>query len=115
MFLPQGRNIFLGTQYHSAYDCANHLNGASNRYYLTNEFYVDILNTGNYITPDKTSASNPSSLTVLFTYKDFKFFSGGDLTSESEKSLMRNENLPKVTLYKASHHGSHGSNSGALK
>ena len=35
--------IPLGTQYHSAYDCANHLNGASNRYYLTNEFYVDIL------------------------------------------------------------------------
>ena len=106
--------IPLGTQYHSAYDCANHLNGASNRYYLTNEFYVDILNTGNYITPDKTSASNPSSLTVLFTYKDFKFFSGGDLTSESEKSLMRNENLPEVTLYKASHHGSHGSNSQEL-
>ncbi len=100
-----------GMQYHSAYDCANQINGASNRYYLTSEFYVDILNTGNYITSDKTTASNPNSLAVIFTYKDFKFFSAGDLTSEIEKRLMSNESLPEVTLYKASHHGSHGSNS----
>lgn len=106
--------IPLGTQYHSAYDCVNHLNGATNRYYLTSEFYVDILNTGNYITSDKTSASNPSSLAVIFTYKDFKFFSGGDLTTSSEADLMKNESLPEVTLYKASHHGSHGSNSQEL-
>lgn len=103
-----------GMQYYSAYDCVNHVNGAVDRYYLTEEFYVDVLNTGSYITNDKSNASNPASLAVLFTYKDFKFFTAGDLTTESEKKLMMNEDLPEVTLYKASHHGSHGSNSQEL-
>ena len=30
---------------------------------------------------------------------------------DSETKLLKNEDLPEVTLYKASHHGSHGSNS----
>ena len=50
----------------------------------------------------------------MFTYRQFRFFTAGDLTSESEKQLLLNEALPNVTLYKASHHGSHGSNSQAL-
>lgn len=103
-----------GMKYYSALDCVNHTNGALDRYYLTSEFYVDVLNTGNYIAPTKTSASNPASLAVIFNYKDFKFFSGGDLTESSEKDLLKNEDLPEVTLYKASHHGSHGSNSQEL-
>ena len=35
--------------YHSAYDCVNKLNDATDRYYLTSEFYFDVLNTGNYV------------------------------------------------------------------
>lgn len=109
----EARNTYRpkGMQYFSAYDCVNGLNGAKDRYYFTSDFYVDILNTGSYITSDKTSASNPSSLAVLFTYKDFTFFSAGDITEATETKLLDNENLPEVTLYKASHHGSHGSNS----
>ena len=103
-----------GMTYHSAYDCANQQNGAQNRYYLTNELYVDVLNTGNYILNTESTASNPHSLATIFNYKEFKFFTAGDLTIESEKALMNNENLPNVTLYKASHHGSHGSNSQEL-
>ena len=100
-----------GMKYFSAYDCVNHINGAADRYYLTSDFYVDILNTGNYITNNQSSASNPNSLAVLFTYKDFTFFTAGDITTATEASLIKNEDLPEVTLYKASHHGSHGSNS----
>ncbi len=100
-----------GMKYYSAYDCVNHIAGATNRYYLTSEFYVDILNTGHYITSEKSSASNPSSVATIFTYKDFTFFTAGDITSATEASLIKNEDLPEVTLYKASHHGSHGSNS----
>lgn len=103
-----------GMVYHSAYDCANQQNDAVNRYYLTSELYVDVLNTGNYILNTDSTASNPHSLATIFNYKEFKFFTAGDLTSESEKQLMKNENLPNVTLYKASHHGSHGSNSQEL-
>ena len=100
-----------GMVYHSAYDCVNGLNGAADRYYLTEDFYVDILDTGEYITPTTTSASNAHSLAVIFYYKDFSFFTGGDITTETESKLLRNEDLPEVTLYKASHHGSNGSNS----
>ena len=100
-----------GMIYHSAYDSVNGLNGAASRYYLTEDFYVDILNTGEYITNTTSSASNPHSLAVIFYYKDFSFFTGGDITTETEAKLLRNEYLPEVTLYKASHHGSNGSNS----
>ena len=100
--------------YHSAYDCINNLNGATSRYYLTEEFYFDILNTGNYLAPTGTSASNPYSVAVIFYYKNFSFFTAGDITTDTEEKLIVNEDLPEVTLYKASHHGSHGSNSQEL-
>lgn len=103
-----------GMQYHSAYDCVNKLNGATDVYYLTEEFYFEVLNTGNYVLPDKKSAGNGNSLAVIFYYKDFTFFTAGDLTIASEADLMKNEDLPEVTLYKASHHGSHGSSSQEL-
>lgn len=103
-----------GATYHPAIDCVNYANGANKRYYLTSDFYVDILNTGNYIETGASSAGNAASLATIFTYKDFKFMTAGDLTSGSETRLMQLENLPEVTLYKASHHGSHGSNTQAL-
>ena len=97
--------------YQSAYNCVKGANGALNTYYLTDEFYFDVLNTGNYIDGNVASAGNAKSLATIFYYKDFKFFTAGDLTSGSEEDLLKNESLPEVTLYKASHHGSHGSNS----
>lgn len=103
--------IEKGTMYHSAYDCVNHLNGASDVYYLTEDFYFEVLNTGSYIDLSQSTASNPHSLAVIFYYKDFTFFTAGDITNETERNLLVNEDLPEVTLYKASHHGSHGSNS----
>lgn len=110
----RNKYIPLGTQYHSAYDSANNLNGASDVYYLTEEFYFEVLNTGHYITSKETSASNGESLAVIFYYKDFSFFTAGDLTTASEATLLKNEALPEVTLYKASHHGSNGSSSQEL-
>lgn len=110
----RNKYIPLGMQYHSAYDSVHNLNGASDIYYLTEEFYFEVLNTGHYITKNETSAGNGESLAVIFYYKDFTFFTAGDLTTASEATLLKNEDLPEVTLYKASHHGSHGSNSQEL-
>ena len=100
-----------GMVYHSAYDCVNGIDGASDRYYLTEDFYFEVLNTGEYISNSETNASNPHSLTVIFYYKNFSFFTAGDITTATEAKLLKNVDLPEVTLYKASHHGSHGSNS----
>ena len=110
----RNKYIPLGMQYHSAYDSVNFLNGASDVYYLTDEFYFEVLNTGHYITEKESSASNGESLAVIFYYKDFSFFTAGDLTTASEATLLKNEDLPEVTLYKASHHGSNGSSSQEL-
>lgn len=100
-----------GATYHSAIDCVNHANGASDLYYLTDDFYFEILDTGNYIKNNEgPNAGNGHSVAVIFYYKNFSFFTAGDLTASSEEDLLKNEDLPEVTLYKASHHGSHGSN-----
>lgn len=103
-----------GMIYHSAIDCIKKENGASDKYYLTEDFYVEILNTGEYISNNETSAGNAHSLAVIFHYNDFSFFTAGDITTATEQKLLKNEDLPEVTLYKASHHGSHGSNSQEL-
>lgn len=110
------RNKYIpnGTIYHSAYDSVNKLNGATDVYYLTEDFYFEVLNTGSYIEATDSSASNPHSLAVIFYYHDFTFFTAGDITTATEAKLLQNEDLPEVTLYKASHHGSHGSNSQEL-
>ena len=110
------RNKYIpnGTIYHSAYDSVNKLNGATDVYYLTEDFYFEVLNTGSYIQNNESSASNPHSLAVIFYYHDFTFFTAGDITTATEAKLLQNEDLPEVTLYKASHHGSHGSNSQEL-
>lgn len=103
-----------GMIYHSAYDCVNQQNDATDLYYLTEDFYFEILDTGSYIKNTDSSAGNAASLAVIFYYKDFSFFTAGDITTSTESKLLKNENLPEVTLYKASHHGSHGSNSQEL-
>ena len=110
----RNKYIPLGMQYHSAYDSVNKLNGASDIYYLTEDFYFEVLNTGKYIQANEGSAGNAESLAVIFYYKDFTFFTAGDITTATEANLLANEDLPEVTLYKASHHGSHGSNSQEL-
>ena len=101
-----------GTAYYTAYDCVNFANNAFDRFYFTEEFYMDVLDTTQYIeNTDASGASNPNSVSVIFNYRDFSFFTGGDITESTEQKLIENEELPEVTLFKSPHHGSHGSNS----
>ncbi|GHU43590.1 DNA internalization-related competence protein ComEC/Rec2 [Clostridia bacterium] len=59
--------------------------------------------------------TNGNSMVLLLTEgKDFRAFFGGDLTEEEERKLAREEQLPKLTLFKANHHGSKTSNSTEL-
>lgn len=102
--------VETGASYYSAHESANELNGAVKRWYLTEELYFDILDTGTYLSGETGNAGNPQSVATIFYYKDFKFYTGGDSTTATEKNIVAKNNLPEVTLYKASHHGSHGSN-----
>ena len=62
----------------------------------------------------KASGENDYSVCTLFSYKEHHFLFTGDLESAGEKSLVEKNNLPKVDLYKAGHHGSKTSSSKAL-
>lgn len=106
--------IDKGTSYHDSYDCVNNIDGGLTHYYLTSDFYFDVLNTNNYVDKETDTVSNINSVTLLFYYKDFKFFTAGDLTAQGKQDLLRKTSLPNVTLYKASHHGSTGSNTTEL-
>ena len=105
--------IAKGASYYSALDCVNYNNDAVKEWYLTSDFTVEVLNTGHYIGTEG-SANNTESVATIFNYFDFSYFTAGDLTSDGERDLLKNESLSAVTLYKASHHGSHGSNTTEL-
>ena len=102
-----------GTKYSSAYAAVN---GGQKTLTFNSDFSVEVLNTGNYYTNGVASTADPNghSVSLLFKYKDFTFLTQGDLNDEQELSLMQNENLPEVTMYKASHHASNGSNARAF-
>ena len=69
----QTRNKYknLGMTYHSALDCVNHDNGASDLYYLTEDFYFEVLNTGNYVQAHETSASRESPFSAQTATNSF--------------------------------------------
>ncbi len=55
----------------------------------------------------KTSQNlNDYSICTLLEYQDFKFLFTGDLEKKGEESLVENNELPEIDVYKAGHHGS---------
>lgn len=105
--------INKGAYYHSAKASVEERGDSQKTYYLSDYFTVDILDTGFYYDsrPSSNVDINSTSVAAIFNYHDFKFFTAGDLTAEAERELLiRNPYIPEVTLYKASHHGSSGSN-----
>ena len=102
-----------GAKYTAAY---NAVNGGQKVLSFNEDFSVEVMNTGNYYTDGVASTADPNghSVSLLFKYKDFTFLTQGDATTSEEEGLLKNEEMPEVTMYKASHHGSHGSNSQAF-
>ena len=99
-----------GTKYTSAYAAVN---GGQKVLSFNEDFSVEVLNTGNYYTSGVATTADPNghSVSLLFKYKDFTFLTQGDANDDQETGLLANEDLPEVTMYKASHHASNGSNS----
>ena len=102
-----------GAKYTAAYTAVN---GGQKVLSFNEDFSVEVMNTGNYYTDGVASTADPNghSVSLLFKYKDFTFLTQGDATTDEEEGLLKNEEMPEVTMYKASHHGSHGSNSQAF-
>lgn len=63
---------------------------------------------------EKASSENDYSVCVLFSQGDSHYLFTGDLEEGGEEELVARNELPKVTLYKAGHHGSKTSSSDSL-
>ena len=63
---------------------------------------------------NKTSDENNYSVCVLFNHGDNYYLLTGDLEAEGEASLVENNDLPEVQLFKAGHHGSYTATTDAL-
>lgn len=99
-----------GATHYTALDCIEGNGGATRSFELSANITLNILDSFYYANPDKSNENN-NSVCCMFTQqvaggesKNFLFT--GDLEKEGEEYLCSLNNLPKVDLYKAGHHGS---------
>lgn len=111
------RNYFvnLGAKYCPVTKSVANEDPCTKRIYIYEDFYIDVLQTGKYKDPTYSFAAsggqNESSVTFILTYKNNSFFFGGDITQAVERATLKDTDVKPVTLLKANHHGSNGSNS----
>lgn len=110
------RNKFKqADNYYPITDCIDNINGASDTIYITNDFYITFLDTGYYQKPSKDYVGNDdynanlTSVALLMTFKNQKYYFAGDLETSGENNIVNQ--VSKVSIAKASHHGSTTSNS----
>lgn len=114
--ITQVRNRFKqADNYHPITDCINNRNGARERLYITNDFYITFLDTGYYEEPSVDFAgqeynANMTSVAIMMTFKNQNYYFAGDLESAGETNLVNKGLISKATVAKASHHGSTTSN-----
>lgn len=118
-----------GGVYHPVYDCVNNLNSGLARTYITQELFIDWIDTGVYQSNPNLSYNNLSyngssisdlnitSVTGILSYKNFSYFfdgdmqnttSYGDIDGEINMVTLNSSNplFHKVTMSKIAHHGS---------
>lgn len=101
--------------YYPITDCIDNLNGARDVIYVTNDLYISFLDTGYYLSPSKDCTddnfdANQTSVALMVTFKNQNYYFAGDLTRAPEKNLLNKGLIKKVSVAKASHHGSTTSN-----
>lgn len=112
--------ISNGTVHYTADECFNNKNGASRIFKLTDDIEMEILY--NYYYFNESADENNYSVCTMFNYKNEKYFmQTGDLELEGEEKMVeyydgstKEKTLPKVTLFKAGHHGSKTSSNECL-
>jgi len=109
-----------GAEYHPITDVmANDGNGLP-KYYITSSLSIEFLETECYTsqTPDDP---NETSIAMLISYNNVKYYIAGDLTGTPEQNIVNNyrdSNLvddDDVVIYKASHHGSTSNSSNSTR
>ena len=101
-------------KYIAVTDALNENNGLI---WISNDFYIDVLNTGSYIKPGvdiNGGDDNAASVAFIMHYKEHKYYFSGDLESSGESYMVNTNQLQDVNLMKASHHGTPNGNSSKL-
>lgn len=101
-----------GAVHYTALECYKEEGGAKRVYTLSDSISMEILYHKFY--EEKTSDENDYSVCILFRHGGKSFLFTGDLEEEGEVSLVDNNNLPEVNLFKAGHHGSKTSSTNYL-
>jgi len=101
-----------GAKYYTALECCNKTNGAQKTYELGEGMSMTILYHDYY--QQDTEDYNDFSVCVLFNHGENYYLLTGDLEEKGEASLVANNTLPEVQLFKAGHHGSYTASSDAL-
>lgn len=104
--------INRGAKHFTALDCVNETNGASKEYAIGTGITLKILNS--YYYNNKSTTENDYSVCSLISYGSKNFLFTGDLEEKGEEQLVVLNELPRVDLYKAGHHGSKTSSSETL-
>lgn len=104
--------IDAGATRYTALECYNNLNGAKRTYTISEGIELEILY--NYYYENKTSNENEYSVCTMINQGDKHFLFTGDLEEEGEEKLVEYNNLPKVEVFKAGHHGSYTATSKTL-
>lgn len=104
-----------GAVRYSALDCYNNANGAQRKYNLTADGSITLeILYQQYYEKEYKSSENNYSVCCLIRQGDNSYLFTGDLENGGEKSLVENNELPEVTLFKAGHHGSNTSTTSRL-
>lgn len=104
--------VAAGATHYTALECCNETNGAKKTYELGEGMSMTILYQRFY--SESSSDENNYSVCVLFNHGDKYYLLTGDLEAEGEASLVENNNLPEVELFKAGHHGSYTASTNTL-
>lgn len=104
--------VAAGAKHYTALECAKETNGAQKTYSLGEGMSMTVLYQRFY---EETSGDeNNYSVCVLFNHGENYYLLTGDLEKEGEASLVKNNRLPEVQLFKAGHHGSYTATTDAL-
>ncbi len=96
--------VEAGAKHYTALQCWNESDGAKRTYELAPSITMSILYQEFY--EKDTSDENDYSVCFLLTYGEKHYLFTGDLEKDGEASLVKENVLPEVELFKAGHHGS---------
>ncbi|MBQ9117803.1 MAG: MBL fold metallo-hydrolase [Clostridia bacterium] len=103
--------VSQGAVVYTALECWNYENGAQRTYTLAEGITFNILYQKYYETYDTGDDENNYSVCTLLSQGNNHYLFTGDLEADGEESLVTENDLPRVKLYKAGHHGSPTSSS----